>query len=106
MHLLLQVAEQLGDKVKILKVDTDENPELSNQLRVRSLRKFPLHDAPSQALNTDCATTLQIEGLPTMVFVGTDQSKPAIRTEGLLPAETILTIINEELTKLPDIQPA
>ena len=40
-HLLLQVAEQLGDKVKILKVDTDENPELSNQLRVGSLRKNP-----------------------------------------------------------------
>ena len=40
MHLLLQVAEQLGDKVKILKVDTDENPELSNQLRVRSFHKI------------------------------------------------------------------
>lgn len=33
---LAQAAEQLGDRVKILKVDTDENPDLSNQLRVRS----------------------------------------------------------------------
>lgn len=30
-----QVAEQLGDQVKILKVDVDENPVLSSQLRVR-----------------------------------------------------------------------
>ena len=32
-----------------------------------------------------------------MVFVGPDFNKPAIRTEGLLPAETIIKIINEEL---------
>ena len=32
-----------------------------------------------------------------MVFVSPDFSKPAIRTEGLLPAETIVKIINEEL---------
>ena len=31
-----QVAQQLGDTVKILKVDTDENPELSSQLQVRT----------------------------------------------------------------------
>lgn len=30
----MQVADQLGDKVKILKIDVDENPELSSQLRV------------------------------------------------------------------------
>ena len=30
----LQVAEELGDAVRILKVDTDENPELSSQLQV------------------------------------------------------------------------
>ena len=41
-----------------------------------------------------------------MVFVGTNPSKPAIRTEGLLPAETIVTIVNEELANLPDAQPA
>ena len=31
---LEQVAEDLGDTVKILKVDTDENPVLSSQLQV------------------------------------------------------------------------
>ncbi len=31
------VAEALGDKVKVLKVDVDENPELSTQLRVSDL---------------------------------------------------------------------
>ena len=31
----VQVAETLGDKVKVLKIDVDENPELSSQLKVR-----------------------------------------------------------------------
>ena len=31
----IQVAETLGDKVKVLKIDVDENPELSSQLKVR-----------------------------------------------------------------------
>ncbi|KAK9814013.1 hypothetical protein WJX73_009094 [Symbiochloris irregularis] len=68
---LEKVAKQLGDKVRLIKIDTDENPQLSSDL--------------------------QIQGLPTMVFVGTDKSKPALRTEGLLPAETIISIIQNEL---------
>lgn len=32
-----QVAEDLGESVKILKVDTDENPTLSTQLQVGTL---------------------------------------------------------------------
>jgi hypothetical protein len=39
----------------------------------------------------------QIQGLPTMVFVGTDTTKPALRTEGLLPAETIKQIVADEI---------
>lgn len=67
------VAEELGpDKVQILKIDTDQNPEISTQL--------------------------QIQGLPTMVFVGMDKSKPALRTEGLLPARTIREIVENELS--------
>lgn len=68
---LEKVAKELGDKVRLVKVDTDENPELSSQL--------------------------QIQGLPTMVFVGVDKDKPALRTEGLLPAETIIEIIQKEM---------
>ena len=32
-----------------------------------------------------------------MVFVGMDPSKPALRTEGLLPAQSIIEIIENEL---------
>jgi hypothetical protein len=39
----------------------------------------------------------QIQGLPTMIFIGTTPDKPALRTEGLLPAETIKNIIAKEL---------
>jgi hypothetical protein len=32
-----------------------------------------------------------------MIFIGTDRTKPALRTEGLLPAETIKDIVGKEL---------
>lgn len=35
-----QVAEEMGDKIQILKIDTDENPDLSNQLRVILILKI------------------------------------------------------------------
>mgnify|MGYP003304428361 CR=1 FL=1 len=49
-----------------------------------------------------CASAVEvrewnIQGLPTLVFVGTDTSKPALRTEGMLPAEMVKTIIANEL---------
>lgn len=68
---LEKVAEDMGDKVDILKLDVDENPELASQL--------------------------QIAGLPTMIFIGTDDSKPALRSEGLMTAETIKNILKKDL---------
>ena len=68
---LEKVQEQLGDKVQCVKVDTDEE--------------------------SDLATQLQIQGLPTLVFVSTDSSKSALRTEGMLPAETVISVIENEL---------
>ena len=43
---------------------------------------------------TGMASLLQIQGLPTLVFVGTDVTKPAFRTEGLLPAGEILKVLD------------
>lgn len=42
-------------------------------------------------------SSMQIAGLPTMVFVAVDKTKPALRTEGLLPAQTIKEIVMNEL---------
>jgi len=42
---------------------------------------------------------VQIQGLPTMIFVGLNPDQPAIRTEGLLPAATIKEIVANELNK-------
>ncbi|EFJ48357.1 thioredoxin [Volvox carteri f. nagariensis] len=64
---LEQVAEQLEGKVKVVKVDVDENPELSNLLK--------------------------IQGLPTLVIIPKENGKPALRTEGLLPAAQIMEIV-------------
>lgn len=68
---LEQVAEELGDAIKIIKIDCDKN----------------------EAINS----ALQIQGLPTLIFVGMDPQKPALRTEGLLPAQAIIDIIQKEL---------
>ncbi len=68
---LEKVKEQLGEAVRCIKVDTDEETEL--------------------------ATQLGIEGLPTIVFVSKDASSPALRTEGMIPAETIVSIIENQL---------
>ena len=40
---IAQVASELGDKIKVLKIDTDENPELSTQLQVRQHMAQPVH---------------------------------------------------------------
>ena len=69
---LEKVQKELGDGVLCVKVDTDEENEL--------------------------ATQLQIQGLPTLVFVSTDKSKPALRTEGMLPAETVINVVRNELS--------
>lgn len=37
----------------------------------------------------------QIEGLPTIVFIPKEAEKPALRTEGLLPCDQIVQIVNE-----------
>ena len=73
------VAKTLGDAVRILKVDTDEEGELSTQLG--------------------------IEGLPTLIFVSPDAEKPALRTEGLLSWQQILRILDEELgVEVPKVE--
>ena len=39
--------------------------------------------------------SLQIEGLPTIVFIPKEADKPALRTEGLLPAAQIIDIVRD-----------
>ncbi|KAG0560560.1 hypothetical protein M758_10G185200 [Ceratodon purpureus] len=68
---LEQLAVEYGDRVRFLKIDTDEEHELANQMEIR--------------------------GLPTMVFVSPDTEKLAIRTEGLLSTNVIRDIIEKEL---------
>lgn len=102
---LVQVAEKMGDAVRILKIDTDKNPDISTQLQVGSLSGNP-HRLPLHCLlavlpffvrlfvrSPRAAPRLpaKIHGLPTLIFVGMDASKPALRTEGLLPAQASWT---------------
>jgi thioredoxin-like negative regulator of GroEL len=70
---IMQVAEEIGDQVVIYKVNTETNEQLSSQL--------------------------QIQGLPTMIFVGTNAEEPALRTEGLLPAHSIQDIVHKMLAQ-------
>jgi hypothetical protein len=104
------VAGDLGDKVKIVKVDVDQNPDLASQLQVRgaptwrgsTARRSSCRTAPPRVTRSTThphspLPRLQISGLPTMIFIGTDRTKPALRTEGLLPADTIKDIVAKEL---------
>ena len=68
---LEQVSKIMGDAVRIVKVDTDVEQDLSS--------------------------ALGIAGLPTLMFVFPDNSKPALRTEGLLSSAQILRILDEEM---------
>jgi len=68
---LEELQEELGEKVRVVKVDTDEEAELASQLQIR--------------------------GLPTLVFVGTDMEKPALRTEGFFAKSAIMKIVENEL---------
>ena len=66
---LEKAAEELGDSVRFLKVNTEEEEDLASQL--------------------------QIQALPTVVFVPAAADKQALRTEGLLAADVIVKIVRE-----------
>lgn len=131
------MAEELGDGVRILKVDTDLNPDISTQLQVggpvagasgcrgggvggytqslpssarASVLAWPLFSCcrrgrsvpkPSPEHVSPRPSVPQIQGLPTLIFVGMDNAKPALRTEGLLPAQVIREIVETELQAPP-----
>jgi thioredoxin 1 len=42
--VLKQVKETFGDRLKIIKVDTDKNPQLSQQLQIRSIPTLMLFE--------------------------------------------------------------
>lgn len=42
---------------------------------------------PTLTSSCSAPASSQIHGLPTLIFVGMDANKPALRTEGLLPAQ-------------------
>mmetsp|Transcript_8262 Transcript_8262/g.21313 ORF Transcript_8262/g.21313 Transcript_8262/m.21313 type:complete len:195 (+) Transcript_8262:127-711(+) len=67
--VLDEVAEELGEDVSFLKVDTDEEVDLANYFK--------------------------IQGLPTLMFIGKDKGGKVLRAEGLLPAQQIKDMIKE-----------
>ena len=46
-----------------------------------------------QSVADKCTWPAQIQGLPTLVFIGMDKEKPALRLEGLLPASAIKDVL-------------
>ncbi len=59
----------MGESVQFVKVDTDEEAEL--------------------------ASYFQIQGLPTLMFIGADKGGKVLRAEGLLPADQIKKMIED-----------
>ena len=118
---ITQVAEELGNGVDIIKIDCDRHPDLSRQLQVRALTpawrlgrvglgwlRMQSAAATNSADQTyhnlqphPTSPWPQIKGLPTIIIVPSDSSKPAFRTEGLLPAHKIISIIGAETRRAP-----
>ena len=67
---LTKLGEVMGERVTILKIDVDKNENISSALK--------------------------IEGLPTLILVPAEQDRPAMRLEGLLPAEALADICEKE----------
>ena len=68
--------------------------KLSN---TRLTKPLPRHSSPPPPRPHPPTLTPQIQGLPTMIFISTDDSKPALRCEGLMTAETIKGILRKDL---------
>ncbi|MCK9205630.1 MAG: thioredoxin [Salinivirgaceae bacterium] len=50
--ILKQVKDQLGDQIRIIKIDTDKNPALSAQLQIRSIPTMMLFKNGEKAWQT------------------------------------------------------
>jgi hypothetical protein len=105
------VAQDLGDKIEILKVDTEVEQDLASQLQIQVgvlLRTTELSELCSAGrLEIDSIhQSVLLQGLPTMILVGMDPNKPALRTEGMLPANQIKDLIIEEFMQPPAPPPS
>jgi thioredoxin 1 len=70
--VLKQVKEVFGDKIKIIKIDTDKNQDL--------------------------ATKYQVRGVPTMILF--QNGKQLWRQSGLLTKEEIMEVINDKSSEV------
>ncbi|MCH7412715.1 thioredoxin [Belliella sp. R4-6] len=70
--ILMDTAKQVGDKVKIIKVDVDKN-----QL---------------------AASNFQVRGVPTLILF--QRGKVLWRQSGVVPAHQLVNVINENLLKV------
>ena len=68
--ILKQTKDELGDKVRIIKIDVDKNPEVAQQF--------------------------QVQGVPTLILFRNGKIK--WRQSGVVPANTLVQLINSQLT--------
>ena len=68
--ILKQTKDELGDKVRIIKIDVDKNPEVAQQF--------------------------QVQGVPTLILFRNGKIK--WRQSGVVPANVLIQLINSQLT--------
>ena len=68
--ILKQTKDELGDQVRIIKIDVDKNPEVAQQF--------------------------QVQGVPTLILFRNGKIK--WRQSGVVPATTLIQLVNTQLT--------
>jgi thiol-disulfide isomerase/thioredoxin len=106
------LAVEYENNALFVKVDTDDEYELARDMQVyTSLHTLSKENSNHSFvlvynlflqcfLNTHHGWKIQVRGLPTLYFFSPDQSKDALRTEGLIPIDMIRNIIDNELWSL------
>lgn len=72
---------------------SEELEKVAKELGPEGVRIFKVDVDAEQAL----ASQLQVQALPTIIMIGKDPTKPALRAEGLLTAKKIVEIVKTEL---------
>lgn len=119
VNRIMQLAVEYESNALFVKVDTDNEYEFAHDMQVffAFINLFSNYDSLFAWISSEIfirfilwKLTLQnlsqVRGLPTLFFISPDSNKDVIRTEGLIPAQMIRDIIDNEMWDGQESQPS